>query len=105
MNFNENYLWRNKTKLLNLRFSKLHSGKVLLKLEFDTEDQVLFVFMNESLLKYYVSILGGWGSIICLLLFHRNGFRIRENQLMQYLNAFSSNRWDLFTRIIFNYGP
>ena len=39
---NENYLWRNKTKLLNLRFSKLHSAKVLLKLEFDTEDQVLF---------------------------------------------------------------
>ena len=25
MNFNENYLWRDKTKLLNLRFSKLHS--------------------------------------------------------------------------------
>ena len=41
MNFNENYLWRDKTKLLNLRFSKLHSAKVLLKLEFDTEDQVL----------------------------------------------------------------
>ena len=43
MNFNENYLWRNKTKLLNLRFSKLHSAKVLLKLEFDTKDQVLFL--------------------------------------------------------------
>ena len=42
MNFNENYLWRDKTKLLNLRFSKLHSAKVLLKLEFDTKDQVLF---------------------------------------------------------------
>ena len=41
MNFNENDLWRDKTKLLNLRFSKLHSAKVLLKLEFDTKDQVL----------------------------------------------------------------
>ena len=41
MNFNENDLWRDKTKLLNLRFSKLHSAKILLKLEFDTKDQVL----------------------------------------------------------------
>ena len=41
MNLNENDLWRDKTMLLNLRFSKLHSAKVLLKLEFDTEDQVL----------------------------------------------------------------
>ena len=44
MNFNENYLWRDKTKLLNSRFSKLHSAKVLLKLEFDTEDQVLLEY-------------------------------------------------------------
>ena len=43
MNFNENDLWRDKTKLLNRRFSKLHSAKVLLKLEFDTKDQVLFM--------------------------------------------------------------
>ena len=42
MNFNENDLWRDKTELLNLRLSKLPSTKVLLKLEFDTEDQVLF---------------------------------------------------------------
>ena len=42
MNFNENDLWRDKTELLNLRLSKLPSAKVLLKLEFDTEDQVLF---------------------------------------------------------------
>ena len=41
MNLNENDLWKDKTKLLNMRFSKLHSAKVLLKLEFDTEDQVL----------------------------------------------------------------
>ena len=45
MNFNENDLWRDKTKLLNLRFSKLHSAKVLLKLEFDTKDQVLLKFV------------------------------------------------------------
>ena len=38
MNFNENYLWNDK---MNLRFSKLPSAKVLLKLEFNTEDQVL----------------------------------------------------------------
>ena len=36
-----------KTKLLNLRFSKLHSAKVLLELEFDTEDRVLFLFLSE----------------------------------------------------------
>ena len=42
MNFNENDLWRDKTELLNLRLSKLPSTKVLLNLEFDTEDQVLF---------------------------------------------------------------
>ena len=40
MNFDENYLWRDKT---NSRLSKLPSAKVLLKLEFDTEDQVLFI--------------------------------------------------------------
>ena len=41
-NFNENDLWRDKTKLLNLRFSKLPSAKVLLKLDFNTKDQVLY---------------------------------------------------------------
>ena len=50
MNFNENDLWRDKTKLLNLRFSKLHSAKVLLKLEFDTEDQVLLLVVGGGLL-------------------------------------------------------
>ena len=43
MNFNENDLWSDK---MNLGLSKLPSEKVLLKLEFDTEDQVLsFVLM------------------------------------------------------------
>ena len=42
MNFNENDLWRYKTELLNLRLSKLPSTKVILELEFDTEDQVLY---------------------------------------------------------------
>ena len=37
MNFNENDLWSDK---MNLRLPKLPSAKVLLKLEFDTEDQV-----------------------------------------------------------------
>ena len=42
MNFNGNYLWGDKTELLNLSLSKLPTAKVLLKLEFDTKDQVLF---------------------------------------------------------------
>ena len=44
MNFNEKDVWREKTELLNLKLSKLARAKVLLKLEFDTEDQVLFPF-------------------------------------------------------------
>ena len=35
-------LLREKTELLNLVLSKLPSAKVLLKLKFDTKDQVLF---------------------------------------------------------------
>ena len=46
MNFNENDLLREKTELLYLRISKLTRLKVLLKLEFDTEDQVLFIFVH-----------------------------------------------------------
>ena len=42
MNFNENDLLTEKTELLYLRISKLARAKVLVKLEFDTEDQVLF---------------------------------------------------------------
>ena len=42
MNYNENDLWRDKREVLNLRLSRLPSAKVLLKLEFDTEDQVFF---------------------------------------------------------------
>ena len=45
MNFNENDFKRDKTERLNLRLSKLTSAKVLLKLEFDTEDQVLLDFI------------------------------------------------------------
>ena len=37
-----------KTELLNLRLSKLPSAKVLLKLEFDTEDQVLLDKQSET---------------------------------------------------------
>ena len=44
MTFNENALWRDE---MNLRLSKLPSTKVLLKLEFDTEDQVLFIFKSN----------------------------------------------------------
>ena len=43
ISFNKNYLWRDKTERLNLRLSKLPSAKVLLKLEFDTKDQVLLL--------------------------------------------------------------
>ena len=48
MNFNENDLLREKTELLYLRISKLARAKVLLKLEFDTEDQVLFIVVFSS---------------------------------------------------------
>ena len=41
MNFSENDICREKTKLPNFKLSKLARTKVLLKLEFDTEDQVL----------------------------------------------------------------
>ena len=54
MNFNENDLRRDKTELLNLRFPKLPSTKVLLKLEFDTEDQVLlllFLLLSQAKVK------------------------------------------------------
>ena len=43
MKFSENNLWREETEILNLKLSKLARAKVLLKLEFDTEDQVLFI--------------------------------------------------------------
>ena len=50
MNINENDLWRDKTEVLNLRLPRLPSTKVLLKLEFDTEDQVLsFLVLFESI--------------------------------------------------------
>jgi len=49
MNFNENDLLREKTELLYLRISKLARAKVLLKLEFDTEDQVLFQLLSLEL--------------------------------------------------------
>jgi len=42
MNFDESNVWREKTKLLNFKLSKLARVKVLLNLEFDTKDQVLF---------------------------------------------------------------
>ena len=42
MNFNKNDLWTEETELLNLNISKLARAKVLLNLEFDTKDQVLF---------------------------------------------------------------
>ena len=50
-NFNEIDLLRDKTELLNSRLSKLPSTKDLLKLEFDTKDQVLlfFVIVNDSI--------------------------------------------------------
>ena len=47
MNFSENDVGREKTKLPNFKLSKLARAKVLLKLEFDTEDQVLFILVNQ----------------------------------------------------------
>ena len=48
MNFSENDVGREKTKLPNFKLSKLARAKVLLKLEFDTEDQVLFIYLFED---------------------------------------------------------
>ena len=45
MNFSENDVGREKTKLPNFKLSKLARAKVLLKLEFDTEDQVLLGYV------------------------------------------------------------
>ena len=52
MNFNENNLWREKTELLYLRLSKLAKAMVLLKMEFDTEDQVLlrFIIIKQAIM-------------------------------------------------------
>ena len=51
MNFNENDVWMEKTKLLNFKLSILARAKVVLNLEFDTIDQVL------SYLSFYASNL------------------------------------------------
>ena len=67
MKLNENDLWRDKTELLILRLSKLPSAKVLLKLEFDTEDQVSSILWSLSCV----------GSISCIL-FHRKKCIIGE---------------------------
>ena len=56
MNVNENDLWRDKTELLNLRLYKLPNAKVLLKVEFDTKDQVFFFF------KLFGGLFGTRGS-------------------------------------------
>ena len=57
MNFNENDLWRDKTNLQNLRFPKLHSVKVLLKLEFDSKDQVLLLVILENIYLFSRKIM------------------------------------------------
>ena len=49
-NVNKNDLWREKTELVNSRLCKVTRAKVLLELEFDTEDQVLFIFI---IILYY----------------------------------------------------
>ena len=69
-----------KTKLLNLRFSKLHSAKVLFKLEFDTKDQVLSLIL--LLLLFIVSLL----VVFCLARCFR--------PLMEAIVAFVSNSCD-----------
>ena len=61
MNFDENDFWSNKRELLKLRLSKLSSAKVLLKLEFDTKDQVLLfscfiqIYTTQNM-KYFYQI-------------------------------------------------
>ena len=79
MNFNENDLWRDKTKLLNLRFSTLHSAKVLLKLEFDTKDQVLlclllYISIWSINVNIYIIQLHWWYMLIFCAWFDRKVF-------------------------------
>ena len=50
---------------MNLRLSKLPSTKVLLKLEFDTEDQVLFEVPN--CLSFFISIVWKPLCLKCIL--------------------------------------
>ena len=67
MNFNENDVWREETNLLNFKLSKLARAKVFLKLEFDTEDQVLFVvvFVSATSFGFLVSILIVGYLVVC----------------------------------------
>ena len=53
MNFNENYLWSDK---MNLRLFKLPSAKVLLKLEFETEDQVLLGLQTVNFVVCHINV-------------------------------------------------
>ena len=56
----QNDVWREKTKLLNFKLSNnWQRAKVLLKVEFDTEDQVLFVlfsFFRNSVMTVALSV-------------------------------------------------
>ena len=40
------------------------------KLEFDT---IYYAYLNESPFKYYISILGGWGSEAMFILLKKGG--------------------------------
>ena len=51
-------LWSEKTELLNLRLSKLARAKVLLQVEFDTEDQVLFIICFYIIYCWPLSVMG-----------------------------------------------
>ena len=56
MNFYENDLCREKTEILKLRLSKLASAKIILKLEFDTKDQILNQLMSCIWLTTHQSV-------------------------------------------------
>ena len=49
---------RDKTELLNLKLYNLPSAKVLLKLEFDTKDQVLFTIFFKIYLMIVQKVQG-----------------------------------------------
>ena len=69
LNFNENDVWREKTDLLNLKLSKLARAKGLLKLEFDTKDQVLLS----------CSVIVDFGGVLLVLLLVTG---VKQSQLL-----------------------
>ena len=68
---------------MNLRLSKLPSAKVLLKLEFDTEDQVLFYFIFNLLVFLQIILSTKIQSLVVLYFYscHPTDYKDRTANL------------------------